>query len=135
MSKLGVNLQDSFLNTVRKENQEVKVLLVNGSSLQGHVRGFDNFTFILHDRDGQQHLVYKHAVAHLVSERLPVHRRNSQMVVAPEPSEATEPSSQKPSHRPRRDQESGASEKPQRERFNKIDLSGIRVEPASSPKE
>ncbi|MCX7717073.1 MAG: RNA chaperone Hfq [Candidatus Sumerlaeaceae bacterium] len=132
MSKLGVNLQDSFLNTLRKENQEVKVLLMNGSTLQGHVRGFDSFTFILHDSDGQQHLVYKHAVAHLVSRRSAGSRRDAQATAMPEQSDASE-ALEKPSPRSRRSQDSRPAEKPNKEGFNKIDLSGIRVEPAATP--
>jgi host factor-I protein len=68
MSKAAMNLQDSFLNQVRRENADVKVLLVNGTVLRGVVKGFDNFTLILSNRNGQ-HLVYKHAIAQLVSHR------------------------------------------------------------------
>lgn len=68
MSKAAMNLQDSFLNQVRRENAEVKVLLVNGTVLRGIVKGFDNFTLILNNKNGQ-HLVYKHAIAQLVSHR------------------------------------------------------------------
>ena len=42
-----INLQDSFLNQVRKENVAVVIHLVNGFQLKGNVRGFDNFTVIL----------------------------------------------------------------------------------------
>lgn len=68
MSKAAMNLQDSFLNQVRRENTEVKVLLVNGTALRGVVKGFDNFTVILNNRNGQ-HLIYKHAIAQLVNQR------------------------------------------------------------------
>lgn len=68
MSKAAMNLQDSFLNQVRRENSEVQILLVNGKSLKGIVKGFDNFTVILSSRNGQ-HLIYKHAIAQLVSHR------------------------------------------------------------------
>lgn len=68
MSKAAMNLQDSFLNQVRRENSEVRVLLVNGTLLRGIVKGFDNFTLILNNRNGQ-HLVYKHAIAQIVSHR------------------------------------------------------------------
>lgn len=69
MSKTAMNLQDSFLNQVRRENSEVRVLLVNGTVLRGVVRGFDNFTVILNSRNGRQHLIYKHAIAQLVNQR------------------------------------------------------------------
>ena len=57
-----INLQDSFLNQVRKENIPVIIYLVNGFQIRGSVRGFDNFTVII-EQDGKQQLVYKHAVS------------------------------------------------------------------------
>ena len=60
--KTSINLQDSFLNHVRKENLAVTIYLVNGFQLRGLVRGFDNFTIII-ENDGKQQLVYKHAVS------------------------------------------------------------------------
>jgi host factor-I protein len=57
-----INLQDSFLNQVRKENISVSIHLVNGFQLKGNVRGFDSFTIIL-DVMGRQQLVYKHAIS------------------------------------------------------------------------
>ncbi len=57
-----INLQDSFLNQVRKENVAVVIHLVNGFQLKGNVKGFDNFTVIL-DSMGKQQLVYKHAIS------------------------------------------------------------------------
>ncbi|MDQ0285760.1 MULTISPECIES: RNA chaperone Hfq [Desulfofundulus] len=62
MSKPQINLQDAFLNQVRKENVPVTIFLVNGFQLKGVVRGFDNFTVIL-ESDGKQMMVYKHAIS------------------------------------------------------------------------
>jgi len=62
MTKAQINLQDSFLNQIRKENIPVTLYLINGFQLKGMVRGFDNFTIVL-DSDGKQQLVYKHAVS------------------------------------------------------------------------
>ncbi|HEY3367953.1 MAG TPA: RNA chaperone Hfq [Symbiobacteriaceae bacterium] len=62
MTRVQVNLQDSFLNHVRKENIPVTVYLVNGYQLKGQIKGFDNFTVIL-ENDGRQQLVYKHALS------------------------------------------------------------------------
>ncbi len=59
---MQINLQDSFLNQIRKDNIPVTIYLVNGFQLKGLVRGFDNFTVVL-DSDGKQQLVYKHAVS------------------------------------------------------------------------
>jgi host factor-I protein len=63
-----INLQDSFLNQVRKENIGVIIHLVNGYQLKGNVRGFDNFTVIL-DSLGKQQLVYKHAISTITPAR------------------------------------------------------------------
>ena len=62
MSKQQINLQDSFLNQIRKENIPVTIYLVNGFQLKGVVKGFDNFTIIL-DVEGKQQMIYKHAVS------------------------------------------------------------------------
>lgn len=58
-----INLQDSFLNQIRKENNlPVIIYLINGFQLRGVVKGFDNFTVII-ENDGKQQLVYKHAIS------------------------------------------------------------------------
>lgn len=62
MSERSQNLQDSFLNTVRKTKTPVTVFLVNGVKLQGVVTWFDNFCLLLR-RDGHSQLVYKHAIS------------------------------------------------------------------------
>jgi host factor-I protein len=62
MSKTQINLQDAFLNQVRKENIPVTIFLVNGFQLKGMVKGFDNFTVIL-ELEGKQQMVYKHAIS------------------------------------------------------------------------
>ena len=56
------NVQDVFLNHVRKSKTPVTVFLVNGVKLQGVVSWFDNFCVLLR-RDGQSQLVYKHAIS------------------------------------------------------------------------
>ncbi len=64
MNRSNINLQDVFLNQVRKEHLPVTIYLTNGFQLKGMVKGFDNFTVIL-DTDGRQlqQLVYKHAIS------------------------------------------------------------------------
>ena len=54
------NLQDVFLNTVRKEKTSVTIFLINGVKLQGVITWFDNFCILL-KREGVTQLVYKHA--------------------------------------------------------------------------
>jgi host factor-I protein len=56
------NLQDTFLNAVRKTRTPLTIFLVNGVKLQGVVTWFDNFCVLLR-RDGQVQLVYKHAIS------------------------------------------------------------------------
>ena len=56
------NLQDAFLNHLRKEKTPVTIFLVKGVKLQGIVTWFDNFSILLR-RDGQSQLVYKHAIS------------------------------------------------------------------------
>lgn len=56
------NVQDVFLNHVRKAKTPVTVFLVNGVKLQGIITWFDNFSMLLR-RDGHTQLVYKHAIS------------------------------------------------------------------------
>ena len=56
------NLQDIFLNTVRKAKVPVTMFLVKGVKLQGIITWFDNFSVLLR-RDGQSQLIYKHAIS------------------------------------------------------------------------
>lgn len=56
------NVQDVFLNTIRKTKNPVTVFLVNGVKLQGIVTWFDNFSVLLR-RDNMSQLVYKHAIS------------------------------------------------------------------------
>ncbi len=56
------NLQDAFLNSVRKSKTPLTIFLVNGVKLQGVVTWFDNFCVLLR-RDGMIQLVYKHAIS------------------------------------------------------------------------
>ena len=58
----GQNLQDQFLNLLRKNKVPVTMFLVKGVKLQGIVTWFDNFSILLR-RDGQSQLVYKHAIS------------------------------------------------------------------------
>lgn len=61
----SINLQDTFLNNLRKNNTFVTVFLLNGFQLKGLVKSYDNFTVLL-ESDGKQHLIYKHAISTFV---------------------------------------------------------------------
>jgi host factor-I protein len=65
----AINLQDMFLNQVRKEGIGVTIYLVGGVQLRGQVRGFDAFTFLLDTPGKPTQLVYKHAVTSIVPAR------------------------------------------------------------------
>jgi len=62
MSADKQNLQDTFLNHVRKTKTPVTVFLINGVKLQGIITWFDNFCVLLR-REGQSQLIYKHAIS------------------------------------------------------------------------
>ena len=62
MAEKTQNVQDVFLNHVRKNKNPVTVFLVNGVKLQGIITWFDNFSVLLR-RDGHTQLVYKHAIS------------------------------------------------------------------------
>ncbi len=62
MGDRSQNLQDLFLNSVRKNKIPLTIFLVNGVKLTGVVSSFDNFCVLLR-RDGHSQLVYKHAIS------------------------------------------------------------------------
>lgn len=60
--KQSINIQDTFLNQIRKEAVPVIIHLVNGFQLRGVIKGFDNFTIII-ESEGKQQMIYKHAIS------------------------------------------------------------------------
>jgi host factor-I protein len=65
----AINLQDMFLNQVRKEGIGVTIYLIGGVQLRGQVRGFDAFTVLLDTPGKPTQLVYKHAITSVVPAR------------------------------------------------------------------
>lgn len=61
----NINLQDSFLNNVRREKITITIFLNNGYKLTGNVVGFDNYVVFIETEKGQQ-LVYKHAITSIL---------------------------------------------------------------------
>lgn len=55
-------MQDVFLNTLRKDNINVTVFLMNGFQLKGLIKSYDNYTVLL-ETEGKQQLIYKHAIS------------------------------------------------------------------------
>jgi host factor-I protein len=62
------NIQDVFLNYVRREKLSVHIRLMDGSEFEGRVKNFDRFALIV-DREGADHMVFKHAIAAIRSPR------------------------------------------------------------------
>ena len=63
-----LNVQDAFLNLVRREQQSVSLRLMDGTELDARVKGFDRFAVIL-EQDGADRLVFKHAIASIRAPR------------------------------------------------------------------
>ena len=59
------NLQDVFLNQLRRDRLSVTVFLMNGFQMHGIIRSFDGFSVVL-DTDGKQQLIYKHAISTII---------------------------------------------------------------------
>ena len=62
------NVQDAYLNLVRRERQVVSLRLMDGTELEAQVKGFDRFAVVL-EQDGIDHLVFKHAIASIRASR------------------------------------------------------------------
>jgi host factor-I protein len=67
MARQALNLQDNFLNQTRRDETKLLIVLLDGSQIEGSVKGFDNFTVVVKSDKGTEHLIYKHAIAQLVS--------------------------------------------------------------------
>ncbi|MDD5602852.1 MAG: RNA chaperone Hfq [Eubacteriales bacterium] len=65
MSRLLPNLQDTFVNNIRRERTAVTIYLTNGFQLKGVIKGFDSFTVVI-ESEGKQQLVYKHAISTII---------------------------------------------------------------------
>ena len=62
------NIQDAFLNTVRREKTTVMIYLVNGAKLTGRIRSFDKFSVLL-EAGSHEQLVFKHAISTISQSR------------------------------------------------------------------
>jgi len=63
-----INIQDTFLNQLRKDSVPVTVYLTNGFQIRGVIKAFDNFTIVI-DSEGRQQMVYKHAISTFTPQR------------------------------------------------------------------
>lgn len=65
-SKTAQNIQDTFLNTVRKDKCQITIYLVSGVKLTGRIRSFDKYSVLL-ENNSQEQLIFKHAISTVVS--------------------------------------------------------------------
>lgn len=62
VSSAQPNIQDAFLNFVRRERLDVRIRMMDGTDLEGRVKNFDRFAVIV-EQDGADHMIFKHAIA------------------------------------------------------------------------
>ncbi len=71
-NKPAQNIQDTFLNTVRKDKTPITIYLVSGVKLTGKIRSFDKYSVLL-ENNSQEQLIFKHAISTVVSNRSVLH--------------------------------------------------------------
>jgi host factor-I protein len=71
-SKPAQNIQDTFLNTARKERTNITIYLLSGVKLTGRIRSFDKYSVVL-EANGQEQLIFKHAISTVVMGRTASH--------------------------------------------------------------
>jgi host factor-I protein len=69
-NKPAQNIQDSFLNTARKEKLNITIYLLSGVKLTGRIRSFDKYSVVL-ETNNQEQLIFKHAISTVVMGRAP----------------------------------------------------------------
>lgn len=67
MSEKNYNLQDRYLNSLRREKIPVVIYLTNGVRMKGIIKSFDNFVVLI--KQGKHQLIYKHAISTIIPER------------------------------------------------------------------
>jgi len=80
-SKPAQNIQDSFLNTARKERLNITIYLLSGVKLTGRIRSFDKYSVLL-ENNSQEQLIFKHAISTVVSNRSVLHSEHRPAAVA-----------------------------------------------------
>ena len=89
-NKPAQNIQDSFLNTARKERASITIYLLSGVKLTGRIRSFDKYSVVL-EANGQEQLIFKHAISTVVMGRMAAahaHAPHPEKVVASTPAPA-----------------------------------------------
>jgi host factor-I protein len=80
-NKPAQNIQDTFLNTVRKDKTPITIYLVSGVKLTGKIRSFDKYSVLL-ENNSQEQLIFKHAISTVVSNRAVMHTEHRPSAVA-----------------------------------------------------
>jgi host factor-I protein len=91
-NKPAQNIQDTFLNTVRKDKTSITVYLVSGVKLTGKIRSFDKYSVLL-ENNSQEHLIFKHAISTVVSNRGVMHSEYRPGTSVPGPIPVASPTS------------------------------------------
>jgi host factor-I protein len=76
-SKPAQNIQDSFLNTARKDKSVITIYLLSGVKLTGRIRSFDKYSVVL-ETNNQEQLIFKHAISTIVMSRISHPERHSE---------------------------------------------------------
>src|ERR1700704_2785030 len=90
-NKPAQNIQDSFLNTARKERSNITIYLVSGVKLTGRIRSFDKYSVVL-DTNNQEQLIFKHAISTIAMGRS-AHAHVDRAAHVPAATPAAEPAS------------------------------------------
>src|SRR5713101_8083631 len=89
-NKPAQNIQDSFLNTARKDKTQVTIYLLSGVKLTGRIRSFDKYSVVL-ETNNQEQLIFKHAISTVVVSRSSYHTENRSAAHQPGPEVETTP--------------------------------------------
>ena len=81
-NKPAQNIQDTFLNTVRKDKTPITIYLVSGVKLTGKIRSFDKYSVLL-ENNSQEQLIFKHAISTVVSNRSVLHTEHRPAACTP----------------------------------------------------
>ena len=79
-NKPAQNIQDTYLNTVRKDKTPITIYLVSGVKLTGKIRSFDKYSVLL-ENNSQEQLIFKHAISTVVSNRGAMHTEHRPVAV------------------------------------------------------
>jgi len=90
-NKPAQNIQDSFLNTARKERLNITIYLLSGVKLSGRIRSFDKYSVVL-ETNNQEQLIFKHAISTVSMGRVS-HAHGDRPTVVPSPTQTSDTSS------------------------------------------